>query len=267
MGHINKRAQPHHDRAGTQTHPPPHSPHTCLSSPLVAFTSCTKRTSSGRSIPGLISAWGAQSLWSNSVLQLKMTRALYRAGGRESTWPIFPIFHLLLFENKASLEKEQWKQEPCFSKWDQRGVGLVLIEIQNLRSHTRPAEKDPTFNKMIYLHIQTAKHWIEPWFSNLAAYWNHLGRFKKILIPGSHPPEILISLVVGGTWALEYSKAPPGDSYVQPVAESFLHRWPLTLSSLPLKPLTWPPPPRTPLPYNATSFSNPFSPSISSPTE
>ena len=85
---------------------------------------------------------------------------------------------------------------------------MVLIEIQNLRSHTGPAEKDPTFNKVIYSHIQTAKHWIEPWFSNLAAYWNHLGRFKKTLIPGPHPSEILISLVVGGAWALEYSKAP-----------------------------------------------------------
>ena len=105
LGPHQQGAQPQHDRAGTQT-PPPHSPHTCLSSPFVAFTSCT---SSGRSIPGLISAWGAQGLRSNSVLQLKMTRALYRAGGGESTWPIFPIFHLLLFENKASLEKEQWK--------------------------------------------------------------------------------------------------------------------------------------------------------------
>lgn len=81
-----------------------------------------------------------------------MTRALYGGGGGESTWPIFPIFHLLLFQNKASLEKEQWKLEPCFSKWDQRGVGLVLTERQNLRSHTRPAEKDPTFNKVIYSH-------------------------------------------------------------------------------------------------------------------
>ena len=60
-----------------------------------------------------------------------------------------------------------------------RGARWALIEIQNLRPQPLPAEKDPTFNKVICLHVQVAKHWIEQWFSNLAAYRNHLGRFKK----------------------------------------------------------------------------------------